>query len=306
MKYVLSIDGGGIRGLIPSLVLEEIEKKTGKSISELFDLVAGTSTGGILALGLTKNNGSNLPEYSAADLTRIYQEFGGQIFSRSLWKQISSLSGFTDEKYSAEGLELLLEEYFESETMGSLLKKVMITGYDIENLDPVFFKSWTDKYADVAIKSVARATTAAPTYFEPALVDVGGTEKAIIDGGIFVNNPAVSAYAEALRLFPGEEIKLISLGSGQLAEPIRYEKAKNWGAAGWVLPVMDCMFDGVSDAVDYQLRQILGDNFIRLQTTLSVASDAMDDASADNVSALMQEAQMLIEANRSILDSLFD
>ena len=97
MKYVLSLDGGGIRGLIPALVLADIEKKTGKRIAELFDLITGTSTGGILALGLCKDNGNGVPQYSAKNLSKIYQDRGSEIFSRSFWRGMSSTGGLTDE-----------------------------------------------------------------------------------------------------------------------------------------------------------------------------------------------------------------
>jgi len=131
-----------------------------------------------------------------------------------------------------------------------------------------------------------RATSAAPTYFEPINANINGKIRTFVDGGVFVNNPAVSAYAEAKRIYPGEEILVISLGTGELIRPIPYEDAKDWGMAEWALPVMSCMFDGVSDAVNYQMWQILGDNFIRLQTTLTIASDDMDNATNGNIQCL--------------------
>jgi patatin-like phospholipase/acyl hydrolase len=91
MKKILSIDGGGIRGLIPALVLAEIEKRTGRAVAECFDLIAGTSTGGILALGFARDDGNGKPRYAAKDLAGIYQTRGREIFSRSLWKGATSL-----------------------------------------------------------------------------------------------------------------------------------------------------------------------------------------------------------------------
>ena len=305
MKYVLSIDGGGIRGIIPALVLAEIEKRTGKSVSELFDLVAGTSTGGILALGLLKDNGLGKAEFSARALVKIYQDRGQEIFSRSLWKGASSAGGLTDEKYSADGLESLLDGYFANAQLGKALTDVMITSYDIENREPLFFKSWKEKYKPVAMRFVARATSAAPTFFEPALVHIGASDKALVDGGVFINNPSVSAYVEAQRKFPNDEIKLISLGTGELTRPIPYDEAKNWGKLGWMLPVLSCIFDGVSDAADYQMKQILGENYIRLQTKLEKASDDMDNTSKGNISLLIEEAETLIEANSLTINNIF-
>ena len=306
MKFILSIDGGGIRGLVPAIVLAELEKRLNKPVAKMFDLLCGTSTGGILALGLVKDKGDGEPQYAATDLAKIYQERGRDIFQRSFWKGMSSVGSLADEKYSAKGLEKVLEEFFANEPMGSALRNVMVTTYDIQNREPLFLKSWHDKYKSLEMRFAGRATSAAPTYFEPALTPVGGSVKALIDGGVFINNPSVSAYVEALRLYPGEEILLLSIGTGELVRPIAYNEAKDWGKAGWMLPVLDCMFDGVSDAADYQLKQLLGDNYIRLQTDLSLASDDMDNASAGNIALLAQEAKKLLATNKQKINRLTD
>jgi hypothetical protein len=155
------------------------------------------------------------------------------------------------------------------------------------------------------MRHIARATSAAPTFFEPALVPVDGSEKALVDGGVFINNPSVSAYVEAMKIFPGEEITLVSIGTGELVRPIPYEEAKDWGKIGWMIPVLGCMFDGVSDAADYQMRQLLGENYIRLQTSLSIASDDMDNATKGNINLLTQEAKKLIRINKNAIEKIF-
>ncbi|MCP4605874.1 MAG: patatin [Proteobacteria bacterium] len=305
MKHILSIDGGGIRGLIPAMVLTEIEKQIGRQIAKTFDLIAGTSTGGILALGLCKDNGQGKPSFSSEKLASLYRERGNEIFSRSLWKGLSSVGGITDEKYSHQGIEKILEEYFEDDQLETSLTKVLITSYDIENRKPVFFKSWKDEWKSVKMRHAARATSAAPTFFEPALVQAGNTRKALIDGGVFVNNPAVTAYAEAKRIFPEEtNFLVVSLGTGELTRPIAYDEAKDWGLAGWMLPVLSCMFDGVSDATDYQLKQILGNGFFRFQTTLTIASDDMDNATKGNIENLKVQAQELIEKQKTEIEKV--
>jgi patatin-like phospholipase/acyl hydrolase len=138
MKKILSIDGGGIRGLIPALVLAEIETRTGKAVADCFDLIAGTSTGGILALGIARDDGSGRPRYAAKDLAGIYQTRGKEIFSRSLWKGAVSLGGLADELYSHKGLDAVLDEYFGNEPLGAALTHTLIPSYDIQNRQPVF------------------------------------------------------------------------------------------------------------------------------------------------------------------------
>ena len=305
MKRILSIDGGGIRGLIPALVLAEIEARTGKPIASSFDLIAGTSTGGILALGLTKDNGDGKPQYSASDLAAIYQLRGKEIFSRSLWKGVSSVGGLTDELYSHKGIEKVLEEYFGDESLGSGLTKTLVASYDIQNREPVFLKSWREEYRSVQMKHAARATSAAPTYFEPALVPIGGATKALVDGRVFINSPIVSAYAEAKRIFGDEnDFFVLSLGTGELVRPISFSEARDWGKAGWLVPLLSCMFDGVSDAANYQMKMFIGEKYIRLQTDLSIASDDLDNATSGNIENLKAEAKKLIRTHKSEIEAI--
>jgi hypothetical protein len=178
----------------------------------------------------------------------------------------------------------------------------MVTTYDIQRRQPCFLKSWRSQWRAVKMRHAGRATSAAPTYFEPALVPVGGEQRALIDGGVFVNNPAASAYAEAIRIFEGErDFFVLSLGTGELIRPIAYAEARDWGLAEWSLPLLNCIFDGVSDAVDYQMTKLLAENYVRLQTTLGVASDDMDDATDGNLANLQSEAEGLITTHQQEL-----
>jgi hypothetical protein len=306
MINVLSIDGGGIRGLIPALVLQHIEDETSRPTAELFDLIAGTSTGGILALGVTlpQNGEESGPRYSAEELADLYRERGSDIFDRSRWQQVTSVFGLADEKYDHSGLETVLDEYFGDQPMGDGLTDVMVSSYDIQAREPYFFMSWRDPDETVPMRRAARATSAAPTYFEPAKVTVGDRQRVLVDGGVFVNNPAVSAYAEAERHYPDETIRLVSIGTGSATEPIGYDESQEWGKVGWAVETIDIVFDGVSDAADYQLRHVLGDQFERFQVPLESANDAMDDASPENLEGLAQDADRMMETQADALSAL--
>lgn len=294
MKKILSIDGGGIRGIIPAMILAEIEQKTGKRVAQMFDLIAGTSTGGIIALVLTRDDGSGSPKYSAADLVQLCLNRGQEIFSRSFWHGVSSVGGLVQEKYPHEPLEEILKEYLGDTSLEAALTKVLVSSYDIGNRNPFFFKSWREETKWLLMRVAARATSAAPTYFVPALVSAEHKPLTLIDGGVFVNNPAMSAYSEARRIFEGEDqFLLVSLGTGQLTRPITFAEARDWGLAQWALPILSVVFDGVSDAVDYQLRQILDKQFFRFQVTLDTANDDLDDASPANMDALKKEAERI-------------
>ncbi len=138
---VLCIDGGGIRGLIPALVLAEIERRIGRRIGELVDLVAGTSTGGILACGLTRPGADGRPLYSAQELAGIYVEEGPKIFHRSLLKRIFSVEGWIDERYDDDGLNAALARYLGEERLSGSLADLLVTAYDINGRFAFFFRS---------------------------------------------------------------------------------------------------------------------------------------------------------------------
>lgn len=156
------------------------------------------------------------------------------------------------------------------------------------------------------MRHIARATSAAPTYFAPALVAVDGAMRALVDGGVYINNPAVSAYVEAKKLFPGEEIKLLSLGTGELVRPIGYEEASGWGKLEWAQPVMGCIFDGVSDAADYQMTELLEGNYLRLQYALDHASDDLDNATQGNIENLKSVARKLLRTHKAEIEGFFE
>ena len=302
VRCVLSMDGGGIRGIIPALVLSHIERQTGRHASELFDLMVGTSTGGILALGLALQDKKGQPLLTAKRMVALYERHGGGIFEQSLWRKLRTVGGILEEAYSHQTLEAVLEHYFADRKLSDCGVPAMVTSYDIEHRRTVFLKTWHPDHAALLCSDAARATSAAPTYFEPANLHWGEESRTLIDGGVYMNSPAVSAYAEARKLFPDEPIAMLSLGTGELTRSIPYEEARTWGSALWVMSLLDCMFDGASKAADHQMRLFLGDQYLRLQTPLNYASDDMDDASRGNIRNLKQTARELIKREKGALD----
>ena len=305
---VLCIDGGGIRGLIPALVLAEIERRTGRRIAEMVDLVAGTSTGGVLACGLTRPGPDGAPRYSAEELAGIYVEEGPAIFRRSLLKRVFSVGGWVDERYEDEGLQAALERYLGDGRLSESVTDVFVTAYDIHDRFAFFFRSARardDPTYDFPLVRVARATAAAPSYFEPAEVtDMAGARTyPLIDGGIYAVNPSMCAYADVAASGRLDELELmLSLGTGAQTRAYTFDEARWWGQLGWARPALSMVFDGVADTIEYEARTLLGDRYVRLQTELTVASDDLDDASADNLADLRTEAERLIAAADAELD----
>lgn len=311
----MSVDGGGIRGIIPAMVLAEIEKRTGRSISSLFHLMAGTSTGGVIVLGLTKPNGKGKPQYSAAELAGLYEEKGKVIFSRSCWYRFTSLGRWADDKYPVQGILETFQEYFGTSRLKDALNDVLLTAYEIELRCPFFFRSSRAKnnpYYDFSMKDAAMATSAAPTYFEPCKIKIENSTDyyALIDGGVYANNPAMCAYVEAHWTQPdsGDHL-LVSIGTGEQKLPLPYDKVKNWGLAQWAQPLMNIIFDGVNDTVDYQLRRLLHpekDGICRYYRFQPEIKDeiSLDDTSDENIRRLKKAGRALIREHHEDLETL--
>lgn len=326
MFRILSIDGGGIRGIIPALVLAEFERRTGKRICELFDLIAGTSTGGILALGLTKPkpDDARRPQYAARDLVKLYENEGRRIFSSSLLHRIVSLGGTLDKKYPSEPIEDVLADYFGDAMLSEALTRVLIPSYEIEQRSAFFFKSHKaagetlaadeqrEDY-DFLMRDVARATSAAPTYFEPELIDRERNAFALIDGGTYANNPAMCAVAEAVCSTKFDErldnVFVVSLGTGEQTRPLNYQSVKNWGLLSWAQPILSVVFHGVSDTVNYQTSLILNvqgkpKRHYRLQIKLEGDIYRLDDTRPGTIRALKNLAKELVETHDRDIDDI--
>ncbi|WCR53153.1 MAG: hypothetical protein PG981_000175 [Wolbachia endosymbiont of Ctenocephalides orientis wCori] len=273
-KYILSIDGGGIRGIIPAMILSGIEKKTGKPISQIFDLLVGTSTGGTIVAGLCKKDSKGKLQYSADDVVNLYQEYGPYIFKSSFLRK-SIFSWINGAQYPSENIEYVLHKYFGDDILKNTLSNVLITSYDIHNNCPFFFKSWKEDRNFIKLRDVLRAATATPTYFAPKYLKVNQKEMVLIDGGVFANNTAACSYASSRKLFPNDDVVLLSIGTGRSSHSIKYLRLKRFGKISWIKPLINVMFASGLDCVNYQLDQIINNSYIRIQSQLKIASTEM-------------------------------
>ena len=326
LNRILSIDGGGIRGIIPGQVLVALEEKLKKHthdsnarIADFFDLVAGTSTGGILTcIYLCPDLGGDptRPHFSAEEAVELYTERGDDIFNVSLWQRIRSAGGALDEIYDASELEEALDDYLGEVKLSQLLKPCLITAYDIKRRRTHFFTQHDardNNSHDYLVKDVARATSAAPVFFEAARIkSLSKVPYPLIDGGVFANNPTLCAYAELRHKFPqkptAKDMAILSIGTGDLEKPYDYKSVKNWGAVEWIKPLLDIMMSGVSETVHYQLSQIFDtidhpEQYLRVNSRLAHAKPDMDDASAENLIALKEDGIEIAEKFDKELES---
>jgi uncharacterized protein len=350
---ILSIDGGGIRGVVPGTILVSLEqkliKRTGNpdaKIADYFDMIAGTSTGGILTCiylvpGQTSDPKQPRPKFSAQEALNIYLEHGNKVFSLDRAQKIRSGDGLLDEKYSAANLEKLLFEYFGDTKLSQLLKPCLVTSYDIQRGKPRFFTQHDaidlGESNDFFVKQVARSTSAAPTFFEVAKThSVSGVTYPLVDGGVFANNPTLCAYAEVHAKFmktpegfklktqvdpqkegvsevTAKDMLILTLGTGRTALNYDYNKAKDWGLAQWPKPLIEIMMLGVSQTVDYQLQQIYSSinqpkNYLRIDPFLTKTKTMvpMDNASKENIQDLKELAIEAVEQNGRQLDEFVE
>lgn len=301
---ILSIDGGGIRGIIPAILLTEIEKATGKKICKLFDFFAGTSTGGFLSLLL------NIPNpIPAAEAIKIYGGSDGKkIFKKHFLTPLNNI--FKGPKYDKSGTEGVFSEKFGNTYLRDVQKPVFITAYETEQPKVTFFRNYDYRYKDLYIKDVARAACAAPTYFEPLKLHGRGT---FIDACLIANSPAMSAYAEVIKLLKEEgidpnskKIIVVSLGTGITANSYSFDEIKKWTLIDWLKgPLLPLIFDENSNTVEAQLKQVLNpDCYYRFQLRLPNEKSyySIDNTDYDNLDKLCKLTSTYI--NNDIIEEL--
>jgi len=297
---ILAIDGGGIRGIIPAKVLVAIEERCKTRIAQLFDLIAGTSTGGILAAGLCiPAADGTTPRYAATALLDMYKLHGGAIFRAGWLRKLVSL--FVGAEYSPAELEKQLASYLEDATLKDAVTGLLITAYDMRAGAAWFFSRAQARSRpndrNFLLREVARATSAAPTYFPPArLTGVGREEPVLVDGGLFANNPALCAWVDEHEGVNAQsDVLLVSLGTGSVPHPVTFSRARRWGKIRWAQPALGAVLDGQSDAAQYQLAQLLdADHYLRLQVDLPVENEKLDNASPANIAALEAAADRML------------
>lgn len=266
-KYVLSIDGGGVRGLASATFLSELDKSLPKKISKSFDLIVGTSTGGIIALAIS------ILKTEGEDLINIYsRENLKEIFSPLRYRILGS-------KYAGKSKRKIFENYFKGETLSSAEVPIIITAFDLEKRRIKMFKSWSEGY--LPARRVAAATSAAPTYFPAESIE----GQWYLDGAVSTNNPVLIAYAEAKKLWPEEEIKILSIGTGYNARRLDGRRARKWGSLAWLNAgiIQILMESNIEHVIALSLFE---HNYLRIDSELLGIKSSFDNTSKRNLESI--------------------
>jgi patatin-like phospholipase/acyl hydrolase len=264
MYRILSFDGGGIRGLVTLALLKRLLALHSGLLADV-DLVAGTSTGGIIALGLAAGK-------SVDELISLYQDNGGEIFDDSWLRDIRDLDGVAGAEYDQTNLEARLRSLFADMRLRDLPKRVLIPSFNLDNQDPDPAKrTWSPKFfhnfpgpdsdGDESVVDVALDTSAAPTYFP--------SHGTFVDGGVVANNPSMAALAQTQDprntdpIPPLSEVVVLSLGTGDNLSFVSGAD-HDWGLAQWAKPLVNLLLDASMGVADYQCRRLLKDNYRRI------------------------------------------
>jgi hypothetical protein len=302
---ILSLDGGGIRGAATAQVLFELEQDLAVPLYDAFDLIAGTSTGGLSALYLAaeRAEGEELVDLYGADNAR-------RIMDKSFWDRRLPMQ--SEPKYDGTGKTEVLTEFFADKRIRDVTKPVLVTAYDLITRSVVVFKSYggSDSAHNPTLREVANATSAAPTFF-PTIETSDEPPRWLVDGGLAANNPSMCALAEALR--DGnklEDVRLLSIGTGV---PIRGAEdpaamgrdSQGWGGVEWLQHgLIDHLFAGNSTTCEYQCDVLLGVNHVRVNGPLTQASDDIDDVSNANIENLKRTGTQWYEQHEPAIRNL--
>jgi uncharacterized protein len=265
---MLSIDGGGIRGVFAISILQAIEKETKRPIADLFDCLAGTSTGSIIAASIALN-------ISMDEILESYKTYGEKIFVRQ------AKVGLFKSVYNDRYLRRLLKKAFGEKTMADIAKPLLIPAVDITHGKPYIHRSnfGHSEVGDLSIKvwDAVLSSCSAPVYFPPNNVE---NQYLSIDGGLWANNPSLVCITEAFHYFntPLADINIVSVGTGQQRIDFSIDSERNWGVRQWlpfhfpsmkVTPkLLDLALNLSSESVSYHCQLLLRNHYLRINEEL--------------------------------------
>jgi predicted acylesterase/phospholipase RssA len=318
-----------------------LEALTGRPAAQLFDVIVGTSTGGILALGLVVPGQGGGPAYSALDLAELYPLWGKRIFpgggaptfkerllgrgptfaqsTGNSARRVGSIAGGNpafggNARHTAQGLEEALRSYFGEHTLSDALTEVMVTSFDATNGRPfIFSRSEARSHGrNFKMRVVARATSAAPTFLPPQPIRFGEATAPMemIDGGVWANNPVTIGYHQAIRIaserrLSSDSVIVVSFGTGSApVEGGAFASNRTW--LGSLTGLAGIATDtNIQDFVmAYQLNSATTQRYWRFQTFEAGAAGAMDDPTPERLNILALAARAMVDGNMREIETV--
>lgn len=320
---ILSIDGGGIRGILPLYILNELRNRLDNMdinlpFYQLCNLIAGTSTGSLIALMLSSYDNKELDDTQIiALLMKLYTNNARDIFPQSKCKLISYPKQLFSSKYKQTNLYKLLDKYLNNTTLKDAKTNLLIPVLNLKDSTPYFFKNrpaYYKYYTDLNfyMKDIGIAATAAPTYFPPAIIHPINVEEPFyfVDGGIFANDPSLCAFIESLKIFSKEKhFILISLGTGQKKLSFDVNNPDSWGILKWMdpcnnIPLLSILLNTQPKLSQYMLNKLPNISLYRFDIELEEDNFSLDDSSKEYIDFLHKKGKELISNNSDLLDKL--
>lgn len=272
MKNVLVLPGGGIRGYVQARFLSALQEHTGRPVANMFDLIVGTSTGGILAIAMGLGFGPR-------QIVSLYRDRGPDIFHRPWWRRAINPLALRAPKYTGDELKRELEALFGDARLSSSLVPIMVPTYNWTRRSTVLLKSWHPAKGLARAVHAAMATSSAPTYFPPYRAREDGD--LFVDGGVYANHPVDYAAAEAVKLFGVDEFRVLVVDNGQHDGTRGSDSATGWGLLGWAPHIASVFMDSGMDGATYigaMLADLMSAGNVFVSSPNGLAVD-MDDAS---------------------------
>lgn len=306
-KKILSINGGGVRGLIPLYTLREIERKYEIPIANIFDYYAGSSIGTVIISSLLVSDDGINPKYTCEELYKMIESLCKDIFANSFYYRMTTVYGWMGSKYPTHNLENLLDKFFGDKKLKDLLKPVCFPSFDGLSQKPIYFTK--ERHGELLIKDILRGTTAAPTYFDPKEMlmegikmncgefDFTNKKHLLYDSGIVVNNPALVAELHAtheMKVIDKSKIFELCLGTGYSKVP----QPTNNGMWGWLNSIIGYLFSAFNENEMYQLYLALNkENILFVNVEIEPKYDQLDDASDESIKYYSNTIEQWLKEN---------
>ena len=314
---VLCVDGGGIKGLLPLQAIKDLEEKTGKPVSELFDLMVGTSTGGIIVSSLAVPGPDGKPKWSADELIQKYIKMVKSAFTNSLIHKVITCNGIFGAKIESRGFDQLLHNHYGEIQMSELLTGVSIPCFSITKNRPGLFNSRHlpgGMNHNFRVADVIGGITAAPIYFRPMRISdvTNKNEDIIIDAGIYAKDPVLFASNIATQIFPGRRMIIVSLGTGTNPGFVDSLQRPRWGLSKWGPILYELATRGQSITVDWMLRIQAGAplppviGYYRIDETLAPNTDHWYYTGPGQAAELNQTGRKMVEKNQDKIKEIAD
>lgn len=301
---ILSIDGGGIRGIIPAVILQQIEFDLKQSSYNLFDICAGSSAGALIVAQI------NALKYSADKIVFNFtdKKIIQSMFDKHFFSAFSLLHG---SKYSGKSKTKMINSIIgKGIKFTDIQKPTLITAYDLSNKTAVVFKNTggSDTQTNPTVAEIIDASSAAPTYFPP--IKINGNY--LVDGGIASNDPSMCAIAYAINLgYSLNQIKVLSLGTGYSKKQYSIRKdhvksSQSWGELSWLKHgIISDLMTGNTSISEYQSKTLLKNNHLRINPELNLASPEMDNIEPENIQHLIDTGNIAYLNNKELIADFF-